>query len=207
MRPVVFLPGVLRLPDQLANVADLGPVLPFPGQGLPVLPVMDLAGLTRTVQPHVPADALVVGESLGGLIALGLPNPAIAIDPPLSMAKQQATRESLMRTVRASNKPALTDLADRVFGWTTDGLIERRDYYGLLRRTAPTLVIAATVRGGSAPTCLDDADYAEIRAAGCRLERVEGPHNLIEANPEAVRRLILEVRDSVEVVFEPDIAG
>lgn len=203
----MFFPGVLRAPANLANVADLGEILPFPGQGLPVLPSMDLESLTDAVRSLVPPDALVVGESLGGLIALGLPNPVIAIDPPLNMARQSGVRTSLMRTVRTANKPALTDLAYQVFGFSLDGPDRAIDYYSLLRRSSRTVIVSASLRGGLAGSTLDATDYAEIEAAGCELVGIAGPHNLIEVNPEPVRRLILQVRDAVEVVLEPDVAG
>jgi hypothetical protein len=207
MRPIVFLPGVLRMPYQLANVADLGEILPFPGQGLPVLPVMDLAGLTDAVRPLVPPDALVVGESFGGLIALGLPNPVVAIDPPLSMAKQAAVRAELLKAANAVSRPALTDLMARVFGFHLDGRVEPREYYHLLHRPQTTVIAAATAISGPFASTLDEADHAEIQRAGCRLVYIDGSHNLINVNPEAVRAVVLRTRDAVQCVGEANGAG
>lgn len=59
--------------DRLAGHARLH-VVDLPGHGRSGWPVAthDLAGLARAVYPHVPRDAIVLGWSLGGMLALEL---------------------------------------------------------------------------------------------------------------------------------------
>ena len=125
---------------------------------------------------------LVVGESLGGLVALamgGLPIESIqgivAADPPMTMAKLWHVRNAMSSIV--ASDPAnhfLRSLAINIFGVDSDGTAHERVYYDVVEQTrVPVLILTGDVplfpvRNTNAVPCVfDDVDrYVVRRLAG-----------------------------------------
>lgn len=198
-RPIVFLPGMARLPSDLDDWRDLGQPMALPGQGLPVLPRMDFESLLADLKSRVPADALVIGESFGGLLALGLDQPVIAIDPPLTTAKLWSVQLNLRNIARQIRRPAFDDLLASVFGYMPDGSVEERIYYSLLKRAAPTHIVTGdrplfpVGLPDPQPCLIDGVDRYMIAQSDVVLHELPGPHGLMTHNPAEVRRIIVEV--------------
>lgn len=99
-------------------------------------------------------DIVVVGESLGGLVALalagrGLPRikGALATDPPMSMMKQWPVYVTFMmhNERMAPNDPKRTMFSD-LFGFVDDTNVHEVLYYDLVRAAAcPTLILVGDV--------------------------------------------------------------
>lgn len=212
-RDVVIIPGLARLPSELSAYADLGRIIPLPGQGAPVLPEMTFAGIVSSLRLQIPAGAFVVGESLGGLIALGLPNPVLAIDPPLTTSKQWALQIAARDMARRIAKRPFDDLLANVFGYMPDGGLEERIYYGLLERRQPTHILTGDLPlfpghlPVPQPCMLDDVDRYMLQRAGVPVHQISGPHALMDANPAAVRQVILEVREALQGALEGHNSG
>lgn len=188
-----------RLPSELDDWRDLGQPLALPGQGLPVLRRMDFEGLVEDLKSRIPADALVVGESFGGLLALGLDQPVIAIDPPLTTAKQWSVQLNLRSLAGRLRRPAFDELLANVFGYMPDGTVQDRIYYPLLQRKASTHIVTGDrplfpVGPPDPPPCLiDGVDRYMIARSAAKLHELSGPHNLMSHDPAGVRRIIAEV--------------
>lgn len=201
---VVIIPGLARVPADLSAFADLGRIVPLPGQGAPVLPEMTFADIVASLRGGIPADALVVGESLGGLLALGLPNPVLAIDPPLTTSKQWALQIAARDMARRIAKRPFDDLLAHIFGYMPDGGLQERIYYGLLERPQATHILTGDLPlfpghlPVPQPCMIDDVDRYMLKQAGVPLHQISGPHALMDANPAGVRQVILEVRDALE---------
>jgi len=152
---------------------------------------------------------VVIGESLGGLVALamgGLPIASIqgiiAADPPMTMAKLWHVRNA-MSSIVASN-PAdhfWRSLATNVFGVDSDGKTHERIYYGLVDQLrVPVLFLTGDVplfpvRNVNAVPCLfDDVDlYVVRRIAGdiVQYERVAGCGHVLLVDAKELCRSIV----------------
>lgn len=154
------------------------------------------------VAARAPANALIVGQSLGGLVAIALAADgwgAIAFDPPMTTTKLWPQQYSL-RTEMARNpsNAALRMFALEIFGLREDGGLDERVYYRHLSaaRTRVDIVTGDTPLfppyGAPGPQCVFDAVDAEIALANplVRVHRIAGPHDLLAANPDACERLI-----------------
>jgi pimeloyl-ACP methyl ester carboxylesterase len=89
---IVFIPGFSRTAGLLATWKTLLPdadvrFVDLPGQGKePKLETPSLEAIAERYMALIPRDAVLVGESLGGLVALKMAAHgyrAIAVDPPL----------------------------------------------------------------------------------------------------------------------------
>lgn len=127
-------------------------------------------------------DVLVVGESLGGLVALAMGGlhiesiqGIIAADPPMTMAKLWHVRNAMSSIV--ASDPAndfLRSLAANIFGVDSDGNARERIYYDVVEQTrVPVLILTGDVplfpvRNANAVPCVfDDVDrYVVRRLAG-----------------------------------------
>lgn len=210
---LVVLPGFASEAAQYAaaaeGLADDLRLMNLPGHaGEPLPATYDLAALADWVAARVPRDALVVGESLGGLIALELATRgfrAVAFEPPLSTAKLWTLHDAV--TERLGRNPGVSWLApyvEAVFGVSPNREIIERDRWGLLDRLpAPTDIVAGDVPlgprrrlkdGEPIPTVLDDADGARLaRHPNVRFRRIAGPHGLLSQSPETSRPMLAEL--------------
>lgn len=125
---------------------------------------------------------VVVGESLGGLVALALGGlhiesirGVVAADPPITMAKQWYIRKGISSVV--ARNPAnqfLRSFALNVFGVDSDGKVHERIYFPLIEQLrVPTLILTGDVplypaRNTDAVPCLvDDVDLYVITRIAC----------------------------------------
>lgn len=126
-------------------------------------------------------DVVVIGESVGGLIGLGLADGQIpeikgvvAADPPLSTAKQWSIFGTFTRRARKSPiGDYLMSFMLEVFGYTADAIVAERVYYTYVGAVKiPVLLLTGDVslwpvRSQEAIPCLlDDMDKWMLRAIG-----------------------------------------
>lgn len=124
-------------------------------------------------------DVVIVGESVGGLIGLGVADGrtpcvrgVVAADPPLTTAKQWPIYTNFV--MRAKQQPIgnyLMGFFANSFGYTPDGILGDRISYSLLPRVkVPALILTGTLPlfpvrpQQTIPCLLDDLDKAMIRA-------------------------------------------
>jgi pimeloyl-ACP methyl ester carboxylesterase len=190
-------PLVIVLHGALRNSENTQPWFPVLNESFDVI-FVDLPGHGRSPsdgEPSIPAftdrfrefllrhfarrDVVIVGESVGGLIGLGVGDGrtpcvrgVIAADPPLTTAKQWPIYTNF--TQRAAKRPIsdfLMTFFANAFGYTPKGIIGDRISYSLLAHVkVPALIMTGTlplfpVRAQQTIPCLlDDVDKAIIRA-------------------------------------------
>ena len=205
---IFLLPGLARPATVLAKWRDLLPgrveVLDIPGQGIePPLKVQTFEALVEHFADRLAPASLVVGESLGGLIGLGLAGRgfrAVTFDPPLTLAKQWSLHYAA-RTLAGGRPPEhpIYEFIANIFGLLPDGSIEERIYYPLLDRlTAQVDVVTGDTplwpyRGdGFGVACLIDGvdEYVLQRSPNVRFHRIAGAHALLDSNPDACVAII-----------------
>lgn len=206
---IVFIPGALRTAQDLASwKAELGEMdvrfLELPGHGDAPHPggPSTLETFVEDVGRRLPDDAVLVGESLGGLVAMAFADRAravVAIDPPLTTLKQAGLRHLLRQ--RLAEAPGNKHL--HAFVWDAFGIAldraEERDYRDRLARGAHVITGTVKALGGRyAPSLLDAADEALILQRGLLLHRVEGAGHLI-LHPEFSDRTAPLLRSIIEV--------
>jgi len=170
----------------------------LPGHGEePPLDHVTFEALVDRCRAQMPErTSLLVGESLGGMVALRIAQTArpplstvVAIDPPLTMQKQTDIHAAFRPGMPAS----LRSYAD-LFGVTPMGP-EERDYRWLLAQTSDAAV--HVIAGGERRprTVLDADDRALIRAAeGVALhERHDTNHMVLECDPEGSAEAIATI--------------
>jgi pimeloyl-ACP methyl ester carboxylesterase len=154
---------------------------------------------------------VVVGESLGGLIALALGSSApanvravVAADPPLATMKLLYVIRDLKNALaKWPNNLFLRDLALNVFGVSaTPTRLEERNYYGLLKDLKlPALILTGDVQFGSSqgahiPCALDESDRTLIRECGNELVMLKiipnAGHRVLKNQPQATLAAIRE---------------
>lgn len=107
--------------------------------------------------------AVALGESLGGLIALGMPvSRIVALDPPLTLSKQWALRDLIQSSPERGSKRAF-----QYFGIGDSP--EERDYWPIVDRLqVPATIIVGEDRLGKrrsvdlTPSLLDGADLERL---------------------------------------------
>ncbi|MBP7702139.1 MAG: alpha/beta hydrolase [Phenylobacterium sp.] len=217
---VVFLHGALRTAeslvawvDVLADVADVLLVdLPGHLRSTAIQP-MSVDGMASWIHEGLRVGlagrhVLLVGESLGGLIALRIagddgPSPVhaiLALDPPLSTSKQWTISMAFQPFL---NIPAVADLAETTFGIKGDKRSERI-YYPLLGQAKRPIALATgdnplmPPRNNARHPCLfDELDRYIVNtyypgAADIRTFAGSG-HLLLEDAVEPIRALIVEM--------------
>ena len=163
----------------------------------------NLAAIVEHCARVIPADAVVVGESVGGLIALALAGRgfrAVAIDPPLTTQKQWAVQYAVRtQTARLLPEDPFHAHIEGLLGVMRDGSLQERVYYPLLNRiTAPVDIITGDVplwpyrgAGLNAACCIDDVDrYVLAAHPMVKLHEIDGPHALMDSRPAACRKVI-----------------
>ena len=166
---------------------------------------------------------VVLGESLGGLIAIALGRlhlsplkGIVAADPPLTMAKLWHVRRFLIDAL--ANDPAnqfLQSFALNIFGVDADGNSHERIYYDLIEQVSvPIHIITGDVpllpirNVASVPCLIDDVDrYVVRRLFGDALQLAIvtdcGHHVLIDGEEEC-RKIVGRFSDSVWLAQDND---
>jgi pimeloyl-ACP methyl ester carboxylesterase len=209
---IAFLPGLSRSAAQLANWKDLLDadvrIFELPGhEREPPIDDPSLARMAERYMSRLPPDALIVGESLGGLIALKMAASgyrAIAVDPPLSTAKLWTLHAALAEVARRNTGvPWVAPFIDACFGVAVDRPPQVRNYWPLLdEAAAPVQIIAASeplwpmrqihLVAANTPSVLDEIDaYHLARHPNVRFRTVQGPHNLLSEATEAMRPILI----------------
>ena len=197
---IAMLPGFARPAAMLERWAAILPgevrIFDLPGHGAePAIPGITLAKAADAYCERIPPDALVIGESLGGLIALEMATRgyrAAVVDPPLAPQKlwilQGVVPQILQRNAGVAWLP---EFVAAFFGIRPDGAVEPRNYWPLLDALPrPVDVIAATLplwpvrqislAPDTTPSVLDETDAWHLaRHPNVRFQQVEGPHTLL----------------------------
>lgn len=197
---VAMLPGFARTAALLERWTELlaGEVRIFdlPGHGRePVLAQPSLARAADLYCERIPKDALVIGESLGGLIALEMAARgwrAVAIDPPLAPQKLWVLQGVVPQILaRNPDQPWLAEFVRVFFGIGADGSAEARNYWPLLDAVAqPVDIVAASeplwpvrpiaIAPETTPSVLDEVDAWRLaRHPKVRFRQAQGPHALL----------------------------
>ena len=188
---VLMIHGFKRSVGQLrpwgARIEGLG-FIHLPGHGgAPEVGEVSVAAWARGIGPMLATferPPLLIGESLGAMVALCLPAKAVvAVEPLLSTDRLWP----LHRTISAARSrgveigPEYEALFDRPYDWVLD------------RISAPTLVIAGSEPllperpVWPEPSLLTDEDFAVYArhplVSACR---IAGGHNLLDHNPDGV---------------------
>lgn len=224
---VVLVHGALRSaanlaswPAQLRDQADVYLMeLPAHGRSTPIDPpsIVNMAAvLGQAIAERIPnPEVLVVGESIGGLVALALAGQpssgtvraVLALDPPMTTGKlwtwrlhRLAERREMMRS-----RPALAAFDREVFGIYPDRF-EERIYYDLIGHAQVPVVIAGGDRTAlaskaiGAPSVFDEIDrfvISRMYPSHAQIQTIENAgHVLLEDAPDACAGLI---RDILEV--------
>ncbi len=203
--------GLVGWFDRLEPHADLllaslprhggAPALTRPGVEGYISAFAEAVGLALPDRP-----LLVVGQSLGGLVALGLAghgHPAVAFDPFLTTAKLWPVGATLRR-LQGRGETYDETFVDEVFGFRAGQVVDRDHRPLIARLGAATLVAAGTVPLRPArdlehaPSLLDEDDRALlISNPRVRFVTFEGlGHALMEDAPDRCRDLILESLDA-----------
>lgn len=224
---VVFLHGALRASEELiewaAILSEVADVL-----------LVDMPGHRRSSMVDPPsvdkmADvihealraglagrrALLIGESLGGLVALRIagdsgPTPfraVIAIDPPMTTSKQWTIEMTFKRLMEGGGATPLAKFAKEAFG-IVEGGHQERVYYPLLSRVHLPLVIATgdvplmpprVTTANEHPCVFDPVDRHVIEThytGRADIRTFEGAgHLLLKDAIEPLRQLIVSMLD------------
>jgi pimeloyl-ACP methyl ester carboxylesterase len=163
--------------------------LPGHGDSAPVQEVsLDsfAAVYARLIDHHIPScwPLTVIGESLGGLVALRLARlradrvaRLVLLDPPLVLTRPPV-RALLGRVWRSGGSPYQRRILQTIFGFdpATEALHVERPMYDLLHGlTVPTMLLAGSEAhrhrppGGLPPSLLTDDDLAASQGANPRV--------------------------------------
>jgi len=194
---ILMIHGAFRAASTLLPWQDRLPNVVFanlPGHGgAPMLTQTSLDAWTEALSAGIaaamPRPVLAVGESLGGLVALGLTGVGgvVAFDP--------FFRTDALWPVRAAMSAAIalgkSNPAAPIFA-------PGQTYYRQLDRTE---ALATVVTGDvplmperpldRAPCLMEEADCTAA-AARVQLVRIAGGHNLLDEQPDACRQIILD---------------
>jgi pimeloyl-ACP methyl ester carboxylesterase len=211
---VAFLPGFSRSAAQLAHWKDLLPaevrLFDLPGHGkAPPIETPTLANIAERFIEQIPRDALIVGESLGGLVALKMAASGyrvVALEPPLSTAKLWVLRQVLLQVVeREVAIPWMAPFLEGLFGVSPGKAPRALNYWPLLdEAVGPVDVVAATeplwpirpidLTVANTPSVLDEVDAYHLRRhPNVRFRTLQGPHTLLTESVEASRQTLLEL--------------
>lgn len=219
---VVFIHGVFRHGGMLAS-------WPFRLKHLAQVLIVDLPGhghSLSTIQPSIDnmtqaigralssiaagRRVILVGESLGGLIVLGLQEECprcdirsvIALDPPMSTAKLWSVHTNLAQLPKHKNPSSFDyQLIYQLFGLNFEdkSRVDERIYYPILDKlTCPTFILTGDVplfppRPGNFSPCLFDAvDQYILRRfyPAMRCEVLSGAgHLLLGDRPDACQKI------------------
>jgi pimeloyl-ACP methyl ester carboxylesterase len=208
---LVMFPGVSRSPVQLAEWPARLPEADVFLAGLPgvnQVPPWKETSLTNLVQAFAGTISRnlsgrpihLAGESLGGLIALGLgtypwASSVTAFDPPLRTGKLWPQREAVANSI----DPLPWETIEGVLGIRRDGSFVDRSYLPMLAGLkCPTTIVAGTEALWPerpvlvSPSIIDDEDFEALRAYPVDVQRIDGGHLLLVDNPGVCQMLLRE---------------
>lgn len=209
---VLLIPGALRSATNLADWVERIPGLRLqnlPAHGGEPAIEWSLDAWIRHFQKSVGPETVVIGESLGGLVALGLGSTGvratIAIDPPLTTAKAWPVRLSLIDYAR-NNPGAGADGLLSLFGYRQDGFVEDKIFYDYLRASiVPTFIITGNIplhpqRSSPVPPCLiDQVDrYFAHNFTSAKVYETSGSHILLDENPEGCEAILKNILEGLQ---------
>lgn len=188
--PVMLLHGFLREPHALLSLRDVAPdagAFALPGhEGADVLSPISMRTWVDAFSSALstwPAPPLLIGESLGGTLALALPAKGVlALDPPISTHHLWSVQVGVRRVIESGGDlSGVLDVFSESFSWVLD------------RISAPSVVLASDEpllpprNAERAPSVLDDGDFAALAShPKVQAYRVAGGHALIDDNPTEV---------------------
>lgn len=193
--------GALRLAESLERWRSLLPgvqIFNLPGHGSEPIIEPSLASYTAHFEDRLRGFNLVIGESLGGTVALCLNTPAkvIAVDPPLSSAGALRAAHMLRDHADRWRSPDFDAFVLSFFGMRPDRSVEPRDYRPHLKRGSVLVATNGSLLTVEERRWLIDNGYSP--------RPVFGSHDLMTDNPEGV---LLEVRNALQHVLEGHGAG
>jgi pimeloyl-ACP methyl ester carboxylesterase len=205
---VALLPGFGQYAKAYAAWRDLLPfpvsIFDLPGYGSePLGGRYGLAELADLYEHRLAPDTVVVGESLGGLIALELATrgrSVVVVEPPLSTAKLWPLHFSFRQMIDRRSHIPLHPLIEAVFGVVESGGTLERNYWPVLDRLpAPVEIVAADLplwpirQSEEVPSVLDEVDADRLaRHPQVMFRRIAGEHSLMTRNVEAVRPVLVQ---------------
>jgi surfactin synthase thioesterase subunit len=211
---VALIPGFSRMAAELAHWSDLLPAevryFDLPGhQQEPAMANPTLSSIAERYMARLPADALVVGESLGGLIALEMAAHgyrAVAFDPPLRPSDLWTLRLVLPHIMqRHASISWMPGFVESLLGIKTTGEAVERDYWSMIDAVSrPVDIIASSFSPDAfkspaltienTPSALTSEDIERLRQhPNVTLRVIDGPHTLLSQNVEACREALLEI--------------
>lgn len=223
-KPVVLtITGAWAEPDDMIKIPSVvGPswdaaLMRLPGNGVPALTETSIAAWARAVSELIDATfhgrpVVVIGVSVGALVALGVRSPwvrrVIALAPPLVMSKLWPLADGLR--ARWRDEPAARPFIETVFGVTGQGA-EERVYFELFEGAPPADVAVGEAplyperRPERFPSLVDEPERAWLAArAGVSLHVAPGAgHNIHVFAPAFLRDLILSGLDKALATAEP----
>lgn len=214
----MFISGLLRYTallapwrERLASDYDVA-FWNLPGHGgVPPLPVNTLDTFTRALCADLERVAkgrpvVVVGESLGGLVAMSLPDQptfplkaVIAVDPPISTGELTQLHDVLARYLPHQPNPYLAEVAWQIFGYRLNATMEPRSYRHLIRPRPWALSILMGENNRTtdpSSSLVTDADRIFIQAAGVEWSILPGGHILLSDAAPATEK---EIRRACEL--------
>lgn len=223
-KPIVLvITGAWAEPDDMIKIPGVvGPawdavVMRLPGNGTPALAETSIAAWARAVSELVDGTfqgraVVLIGVSVGGLVALGVRSPwvrrVIALDPLLVMSKLWPMTGGL-RT-RWRDEPAARAFIETVFGVTEEGQ-EERVYFDLIDGAPPADVAVGEAplyperRPERFPSLVDEPERAWL-AEQPRVSLHVAPgagHNIHVFAQTFLRDLILSGLDKALATVEP----
>jgi pimeloyl-ACP methyl ester carboxylesterase len=193
-------------------------VMRLPGNGTPRLAETSVEAWARAVSELVGTalagrPIVLVGLSIGALVALGVRSPqvrrVVALEPPLVMGKLWPMAERL--AARWRDDPAEREMIEAVFGVRRERR-EERTYFGLFDGAPPVDVIVGETplyprrTLAQFPSFLDAPERAWLSdRPGVSLHVAPGAgHNIHVLAPETLRAVLLEALD--KALAEPPLA-
>lgn len=192
---VMLIHGFKRSPRHVAawrqRIPGLG-LISLPGHGdapeLDEVSIETWVAAWREALSNLGGPKLLIGESLGAIVAMCLPARAVVAVEPLLGVEHIWPQHQVMRNARARGMEigaAYEALFDSSYDWVLD------------RISAPTLVIAGQTPLlpprplDVAPSLLTDEDFDRYAAHPLvEARRIPGGHTLLDENPDGVMELV-----------------
>ncbi|THD78853.1 MAG: alpha/beta fold hydrolase [Phenylobacterium sp.] len=195
--PVLIVHGFRRSPTHLRVLRDWIPDLgfiPLPGHGgAPQLDELSMEAWIeawREAIPYAGPAPLLIGESLGAILAMSLPARAVVAIEPLLSVKDLWPQHKLIREAQARGTvidPAEVALFERPYDFVLDNI------------SAPTLVLAGDIpllperELEDPPSLLTDEDFARYAAHPLvEAHRIPGGHTLLNEDAAGIMERVIQ---------------
>lgn len=222
-------PVILMIHGAFRRAARLGPlgillretadviIVDLPGHGgSDVFSPASIEGWAKRLSTLVTVSldsrhVIFVGESLGGLIGIALggkdrPRPLkriVALDPPLTTAKQWPILNNIFRLREKNPRPDIKEIIEQIFGVSPTDELHEKNYYSLLENIQTPLHIALGSDSmhpmrivDRPPSLVDDVDrYVLQNIFGDKVKMTEIPntgHLISEEARDYVANIIFD---------------